>query len=67
MLKPKTPYPDWAAPYVATWYGDQWIVEFTNRREAHRALLVLQPHTTLRLAAASFPGGGNLWYVGVVD
>jgi hypothetical protein len=68
MLNPhgKTPSPDWAAPYIATWQDDQWIVVFPTEGDARRGLLVMQadPHAP-RLAAAPYPDNSNLWYVGV--
>jgi len=68
MLDPegKTPRPEWANPYVPTWYGDQWIVQFMDESQAKRALLLLQMEMHApRLMAAPMPDGDG-WYVGVV-
>jgi len=64
----KLPYPEWAAPYTATWEGDQWIVMFPTEQDALDGLRYIRRGDSdqlfPRLAVAPHPGGGNAWYVG---
>lgn len=68
MLNPegKTPRPEWTRPFVPTWTGDQWIVQFVSDHDASRGLLLMQVEEHApRLMAAPMPDGDG-WYVGVL-
>lgn len=71
MLDPdgKPEYPDWAAPYTASWQDGQWIVVFTGEEAAKYALRILLSYDGApALAAAPLPDHfGTYWYVGVKD
>jgi hypothetical protein len=69
MLAPegKTPYPEWARPFEATWTGDQWIVRFVDQDYAYDGLRLLRMEMHApALKAAPMPGGDG-WYVGLAD
>lgn len=70
MLKDKTPYPDWAAPYTAIWEGGQWVVLFPSELDAKIGLRHIRRGDSDMLfpplAIAPYPGGGAGWYVGEV-
>jgi hypothetical protein len=71
MLRKNPPrYPEWPAPYTATWEGDQWIVLFPTEEDALAGLRMIRQGDDDKLfpmlAVAPHPGGGRTWYIGQV-